>query len=108
MPGPETDIAERLGRSRFLRRGNKGVGGWLIAENLPRGAWILRSTTVALRQDPNTRRRPMVQQVRAHDAYFNHQPRTVSDRRLATLDLTAVVVSTIMALGPLTAYAVVG
>lgn len=50
----------------------------------------------------------MVQQVRAHDAYFNHQPRTVSDRRLATLDLTAVVVSTIMALGPLTAYAVVG
>ncbi|WP_170314828.1 hypothetical protein [Aquibium carbonis] len=50
----------------------------------------------------------MLQKVHAHDASLDRQPRRVSDRRLARLDLTAAIVSTIMALGPLTAYAVVG
>lgn len=50
----------------------------------------------------------MVQHVQMRETYPLHQPKPVSDRRLQTLDLMALAVATIMALGPLTAYAVVG
>jgi hypothetical protein len=35
-------------------------------------------------------------------------PRPVSDRRLAALDLTGGILAVVMALGPLTAYALIG
>ena len=50
----------------------------------------------------------MAHHVQAKDTFTTERPNRVSDRRLARLDLTALAVSTIMALGPLTAYAIVG
>lgn len=54
------------------------------------------------------RRRPVVQHLQTADPHTLRQPKPVSDRRLAALDLTALALATVMALGPLTAYAVVG
>lgn len=50
----------------------------------------------------------MVQHVQTRETYPLHQPKPVSDRRLAALDRIALAVATVIALGPLTTYAVIG
>jgi hypothetical protein len=58
---------------------------------------------------PNVRRSGRsVRRDPAEAPQFTRLPRPVSDRALASLDITAVVVGLVIALGPLTVYAVFG
>lgn len=50
----------------------------------------------------------MVQHVQTSEIHPLHRPKPVSDGRLAALDRMALAVATVMALGPLTTYAVIG